>query len=132
MTPGSQFTSSLYTTQQQAPQVQNHGFYFPSCLIHAPSECFLLQLSYLLVHVFTPHIGTCVHAQLLLSCPTLCDCSSPGSSVQGILRARILWSGLPCPPLRDLPNPGIKFTSPASPASQVDSFPLSHLGSPHI
>ena len=28
------------------------------------------------------------------------------------------WSGLPCPPLGDLPNPGIKIVSPAG---QVDS-----------
>ena len=26
------------------------------------------------------------------------------------------WSGLPCPPLRDLPNPGVKFKSLMSPA----------------
>ena len=35
----------------------------------------------------------CVHAQSLQSCPTLCDpknCSLPGSSVYGILQARIL------------------------------------------
>ena len=34
-----------------------------------------------------------MHAKLLQSCPTLCDsldCSSPGSSVHGILPARIL------------------------------------------
>ena len=35
------------------------------------------------------------------------------------------WSGVPCPPLRDLPNPGIE---PASPTFQVDSLPLSHQG----
>ena len=44
------------------------------------------------------------------SCPTLCDamdCSPPGSSVHGILQARILeW--LPCPPPGDLPDPGIE------------------------
>ena len=33
------------------------------------------------------------------------------------------WSGLPCPPPGDLPDPGIE---PLSPALQVDSFPLSH------
>ena len=35
----------------------------------------------------------CVHTKSLQSCPTLCDpidCSSPGSSVHGILQARIL------------------------------------------
>ena len=39
------------------------------------------------------------------------DCSPPGSSVHGILQARI-WSG-------DLPNPGIK---PGSPALQADAL----------
>ena len=38
-------------------------------------------------------------AQLLQSCPTLCDpmdCSMPGSSVHGILWARILeWVAMP-------------------------------------
>ena len=40
------------------------------------------------------------------------------------------WSGLPCPPLRDLPHPEIEPTSPACPALQVDSLLLSHWGSP--
>ena len=40
------------------------------------------------------------------------------------------WSGLPCPPPGDLPNPGIKLASPGSLALQVDSLPLSHQGSP--
>ena len=38
------------------------------------------------------------------------------------------WSGLSGPPPGHLPNTGIK---PGSPALQVDSFPLSHLGSPY-
>ena len=32
------------------------------------------------------------------------------------------WSGLPYPPSRDLPDPGIKPMSPVSPALQVDSL----------
>ena len=40
------------------------------------------------------------------------------------------WSGLPCPPPGDLLKPGIQLTSPAAPALQVDSLPLSHQGSP--
>ena len=32
------------------------------------------------------------------------------------------WSGLPCPPPRDLPDPGIEAGSPASPALQTDLF----------
>ena len=39
------------------------------------------------------------------------------------------WSGLPCPPPGDLPYSGIKSLSPASPALQADSLPLSFLGS---
>ena len=37
---------------------------------------------------------------------------------------------LPFPTPGDLPNPGIKPVSLASPAWQVDSLPLFHLGSP--
>ena len=36
------------------------------------------------------------------------------------------WNGLPCPPPGDLPDPRIEPESPASPALQVDSLPLSH------
>ena len=37
------------------------------------------------------------------------------------------WSGLPFPPPGDLPDPGIKTSSPAL---QADSLPLSHKGGP--
>ena len=37
------------------------------------------------------------------------------------------WSGLPCLPPGDLPDPGIE---PMSPALQADSLPLDHQGSP--
>ena len=49
-------------------------------------------------------------------CPTLCDpvdCSPPGSSVRGISQARNTGGGWH---FLDLQNPGIKPTSPASPA----------------
>ena len=42
------------------------------------------------------------------------------------------WSGLLWPPLRDLPNPGIKPLSPESLAWQVDSLPPVPPGKPHI
>ena len=38
------------------------------------------------------------------------------------------WSGLPGPPPGELPDPGIK---PTSPAWQIDSLLLSHQGSPN-
>ena len=44
-------------------------------------------------------VGLCVRAKSLQLCPTLCnpmDCSPPGSSVHGILQARILeWVAMP-------------------------------------
>ena len=64
-------------------------------------------------------------------CPALSnpmDCSLPGSSVHGILQARILdWLAIPFS--RDLPDPGIK---PRSPALQADSLPSELLGKPLI
>ena len=45
------------------------------------------------------------------------------------------WNGLTFPPLEDLPDPGIKTVSLASPAlagEVVDSLPLCHLGSPML
>ena len=51
-------------------------------------------------------------------CLTLCDPmdrSLPGSSVHGILSRQEYWSGLPFPSPEDLPNPGIKPVSLASP-----------------
>ena len=61
---------------------------------------------------------------------TLCnpmDHSPPGSSVHGILQARILeW--LLFPPPGDLPNPGTEPESPVPPALQADSLPAEPLG----
>ena len=52
------------------------------------------------------------------------DCSPPGSPVHGISQVRILeWVAISFS--KDLPDPGIE---PTSPAWQVDSLPLNHLG----
>ena len=63
------------------------------------------------------------------SCPTLSDpmdCSRPGSSVRGILQARILeWVAVLS--LRDLPDSGIEL---GSPALQADSLPVELPGKP--
>ena len=59
----------------------------------------------------------CVCAKFLQLCPTLfdpMDCSPPGSSVHGILQARILK--LLCPPPGNLPNRGLEPVSLMSPA----------------
>ena len=54
------------------------------------------------------------------------DCSPPVSSVHGILQARILeWVAFLSPGY--LPNPGVKF---GSPALQADSLPSEPPGKP--
>ena len=40
------------------------------------------------------------------------------------------WSGLPCPPPGDLPDPGIYRRSPVFPALQADSLPLRYWEAP--
>ena len=57
------------------------------------------------------------------------DCSQQAPLSTGFPRQGY-WSGLPFPSPGDLPDAGIEPTSLMSPALQVDSFPLSHLGSP--
>ena len=54
----------------------------------------------------------CVCAQSYLTLCDPMDCSPPGSSIHGIVQARILERVAISPP-EDLPNPGIKAPSPA-------------------
>ena len=67
-------------------------------------------------------------------CPTLCDpvnCSPPGSSVHGILQARILeWAAISS--CRDPPDPGIEPMSPVSPVLAGGFFTTEPVGKPCI
>ena len=63
------------------------------------------------------------------SCPTLATpqtAAHQASLSMGFSRQED-WSGLPCPPPGDLPNPGIKLRSPAL---QADSLPAELPGKP--
>ena len=110
----------------------------------------LLKTGVIPLHGLPPSSSTCLHTQnppssqlvsrdgLLgawrayrcwdLTIKNSVDCSPPSSSVPGILQIPYL-SGLPCPAPGDLPDPGIK---PTSPALQVDSSLMSHEGSPYL
>ena len=71
--------------------------------------------------------AACLCAQSLELCPTLCH--SMGSSVHGILQARILrW--VACPPPGDLPYPGTEPTCPVSLTLQVGSLLTEPPGKP--
>ena len=74
-----------------------------------------------------------LESEVAQSCLTLChpkDCSLPGSSVRGILQARVLeWVARPSSGGSSL-QPGIEPESPVSPGLQADSLQLSHQGSP--
>ena len=110
-----------------------------SLLIQGQWENFLLHAKvdlYNRMEVVFHHLGhslfpraavLCLGSQL---CPTLCDpmdCSPPGSSLYGILQARILE--LPCPPPGDPPNPRHKTRSPAL---RADSLPSEPPGEPYL
>ena len=79
-------------------------------------------------------MSTCIgkvksESEVTQPCPTLCDpvdCSLPGSSLHGILQARILeWVAISFS--GDLSNPGIE---PWSPALQADALTFEPPGKP--
>ena len=89
--------------------------------------CVSVQQSDLVICILYIHDWICVYVCVLVaqSCLTLCDpmdCSLPGSSVLGILQARILeWVPFPAPGA--LPDPGIESGSPALQANSLPSEP---------
>ena len=100
-----------------------------------PFDCFLLM--------FLIHTSLNIDGCLLFNCVCVCMCTlSHFSRIQlfatlwtaahqASLSIRFsrqeYWSGFPCPPLEDLPDPG---NEPVSPALQADSLLLSNGGSP--
>ena len=76
-------------------------------------------------------VCVCVHACLVISVLSNSldpvDCGPQFPLSMGFSRQEY-WSGLPCPPPGDLPNPRMERESPASPALQVDSLPIEPSG----
>ena len=92
-----------------------HSFFFP--IVH----------SCLLCHRLTDYGGL-----VAKSCPTLATpwTVAHQAPLSMWFSRQEYWSGLLCPPPRDLPDPGIELRCPAFSALQEDPLPLSHLGSP--
>ena len=112
-----------------SPKVNSKDQQFQIC----PVSCLIFSCGYptSIQHL---HLNACMCAKSLQLCLTLCDpmdCILQGSSVHGILWARILqW--LPCPP------PGIFLTQGSNSCllyllhCQVGSLLLVHLRSPSL
>ena len=92
-------------------------------LTSEPCFCIFIKVAPLTVTRACVHALSCVR---LFATPWTVACRAP--LPMGCSRQEY-WSGLPCPPPGDLPDPGIK---PASPALQAGSLPLSHRGSPSL
>ena len=92
----------------------------PFCLSHhwlKPHDSSTFHSEHLCPHVCC---AVCVVTQSWLTLCDAMDCSPSGSSVHGILQARILeWIAMPSS--RDLPNPGME---PRFPKLQKDSLPF--------
>ena len=71
--------------------------------------------------------GTCACkvTSVMSDSRNIVDCSPQAPLSKGVSRQEY-WSGLPCPPPGDLPDPGIE---PAFPDLQADSLLLNHQGS---
>ena len=78
------------------------------------------------------YVSTCLHAQSLQSCLTLCDPMDIACQVPQSMRfsRQEYWRGFPCPPPGDLPESRIKHTSPVCPALQADFLPAEPSGKP--
>ena len=112
------------------------SLYITRCRVYTGSGCLpasLFQSSKTkqLQEAPLPPCNWSVCAQL---CPALCDLmdySPPGSSVHGILQARILeWAAISS--CRDPPDPGIEPMSPVSPVLAGGFFTTEPVGKPCI
>ena len=117
-----------YSHSKATPQALKPSCYF------SPAKLLLLKLPTNPGHSTTqfnsqlPTVLCCAqslgHVQLFAT-----PCDPHGSSVHWHSSRQEYWSGLPCPPPGDLPNPRIK---PRSPTLRVDSLPSELPGKPQL
>ena len=116
------------------PHNTDHQQYPSSSARRQPVQCTLISLSLYMLHssYLEPMANKifekcccCLVTKSRLTLFDPMDYSHHAPLSMGFPRQQF-WSGLPFPPLGDLPDPGI---GPASPALQVDYLPLNHQGS---
>ena len=129
----------MWTIGEKYIQSFRHSYFIPRnqyWYIHItfiPRNYFIPRNQYWCSHkTFTWHFGLLLW---LFSCSVMFDSFLSSWSVDhqaplfiGFSRQEY-WSGLPFPSSGDLPEPGIK---PTSPGWHVDSLPLRHLGNCHF
>ena len=99
-----------------------------------PYNCIFCYI-YIHTHTHThTYVYICMRVKLLQSCPTHCSlwtvaCQAPLS--MGFYRQEC-WSGLPCPPPGNLPEPGIKPASLMSPTLADGFFTISSIWEAYI
>ena len=134
--PGSYLNSWIQTP---APRFIIHVNCFRGILLRVKSDStgFIYQFSWATVSSYSSKqskwcskghfvdmikVHTCMHTQSIRSCPTffatLWTIAHQAPLSMGFSRLEY-WSGLLCPPLGDLPIPGIQTASPAIPALQI-------------
>ena len=72
-----------------------------------------------LIHTHCVCVCVCVTRSVLSNSAIPCSVAHQAPLSMGFSRQEH-WSGLPCPPPGDLPDPGVE---PGSPALQADSLP---------
>ena len=89
--------------------------------VHGISQTRILE--WVVISFSSRYSAVCLVAQARLTLCDPVDCSPPGSSYLWGFSRQEYWSGLPCPPQGDPPNPGLLH------CRQI-LFHLSHQGSP--
>ena len=85
-------------------------FIFPNI---CPFPLYILICWYIIAYVMCALLSCFSHVRHFVTLRTV-TCQAPLS--MGFSRVAMHWSGLPCPPPGDLPNPGIELVSLKSPA----------------
>ena len=104
------------------PPTKQHSSFLMLRKFQSSSKCIAIVLFSVSKSLTLP----LVHAKSLQSCLTLCnppDCSPTRLLCPWGFSRQEYWSGWPCPPPGDLPDPGTKLAYPASQALPVGSLP---------
>ena len=137
-------TSNLHKWLQNEPYSETQTENFVSALILRLSVPYHKHFQYFILFIFLEFLYAvqvpipllmCVCVQLShFSCvwlfATLWAVAHQAPLSMGFSRPKY-WSGLPCPPAEDLPDPGIEPKSLKSPALAGDSLPRVPPGKPH-